>query len=310
MAYYSGQASRLQELVNTVVNHCVTEGWSWNNVVLSKNSGFFTLSVQNVGVGQTTQNVVRLCAGTGSSGTVLDNIAPIGHAIGTAIHDTTYGMTKFPIQYNLHINENHDEVYLICKYDQNFYMWLAWGANASVDGTQAPWTAGSFGVPSVGRYQTYYSRWPMIVIYEYGSSNNVDSTTAGFFWNTVYPALSNPKTYTSCLYSQGAWQTSISSVIPNQPLVQRSVSNFFNESILLPILPSIQVGSSKVQILTAIKNARYIRMSNYEPEQIINLGYEKWKVYPFYQKNSSLKDGGTYINHTGTFGWAIRYDGP
>ena len=68
--------------------------------------------------------------------------------------------------------------------------------------------------------------------------------------------------------------------------------------------------SNKVSILAKIENARYLRIDNLQPEQILTFGAEKWMVFPFHKKNSSVRDGGTSIDHSGTFGWAIRYDGP
>ncbi len=58
------------------------------------------------------------------------------------------------------------------------------------------------------------------------------------------------------------------------------------------------------------ENAKFIRINNYEPEQLIVLGNDKWMVFPFYKKNSESLGGTGISDHTGTFGWVIRYDGP
>jgi hypothetical protein len=33
-------------------------------------------------------------------------------------------------------------------------------------------------------------------------------------------------------------------------------------------------------------------------------------IFPWYRKYSATRDGGTNIDHTGTFGWAIKYEPP
>lgn len=303
MAYYSGQASSYQEIINIVVNHCTNEGWSWNDPVLSKGDAFISLQVANVGAYSDTQNLIRLVGGFGTTGSTLLNPSPIGFAIGTAVGNSSNGMTQFPIQYSLHINSSN-EVYLICRYSVDFFMWFAWGET---------FVGGSFGVPASGRYANRHSRWPMVVMTAAsGGGGNQDGPSCAFFWNTNYPALSQPKNYTCCIKHDQVWQTSVNAIQQAAPLVARQPSNFFDEAILLPIRPSRIVAENKTQILAEIQHARYLRIDHYEPEQIIALGHERWKVYPFYRKNTQQRNGGAAggADHTGTFGWAIRYDGP
>ena len=61
---------------------------------------------------------------------------------------------------------------------------------------------------------------------------------------------------------------------------------------------------------TDLAHCRFLRIDNYQPGDIIPLGPDRWKVAPWYRKNTAQRDGGSNIQHTGTFGWAIRYDGP
>jgi len=59
-----------------------------------------------------------------------------------------------------------------------------------------------------------------------------------------------------------------------------------------------------------LQNARTLRVDNYDPGQIITLGDDQWRIYPFYRKNADQRDGTTSSggDHSGTMGWAIRYD--
>lgn len=101
--------------------------------------------------------------------------------------------------------------------------------------------------------------------------------------------------------------------VPAAPHLSRSPSAWNQESPLLPIQCTLVRASSKVSLVADIRNARYLRVDNHSPEQIIELGPDRWKIYPFYRKNTSARDGSVApvgTDHTGTFGWAIRYDGP
>lgn len=71
-------------------------------------------------------------------------------------------------------------------------------------------------------------------------------------------------------------------------------------------------GSSKQALVMQPKNSRFLNIANYEPGQIITLGADKWKVYPFAKKNASgmTSEGQYYTADSGRHGWAIRYDGP
>ena len=300
MAYYSGQAASYQEIINAVVEHLQSEGWAWDGVILSKESVFVSLQLANVGIDTLNQNVIRLVGGEGLNGTSLLNPSPIGNAIGTFVGNSSYGMTSFPIEYNLHISDL--EVYLVCNYNIDYFMWLAFGPG---------WIGGTFGVPASGRYQYDHTRWPPVSIWSTGGgAGNSDSPSAAFFWNTNYPSLITPKNYTGCILLNSVWYTGVNAIQGLAPLMNRQPNNWNKESIFLQIQPIRIDGSSKSQILKTIQAARYIRLDNLEPKQIIQMGSEKWRVYPFYRKNASRRDGGDDQDHTGTFGWAIRYDGP
>ncbi len=95
-----------------------------------------------------------------------------------------------------------------------------------------------------------------------------------------------------------------------QPLISRQPSAFSSEAIFLPIQIAVPRASNKTSIVADVKNARYLRIDNYEPGQILTLGNDKWMVFPFHRKNITARNGGDYIDHTGTFGWVIRYEGP
>ena len=135
------------------------------------------------------------------------------------------------------------------------------------------------------------------------------------FWNAgTWQANSGYNSYvydtelgwapTATIYNDG------SSIAYKVPLISRAASAWSSETILIPISCFKVQASSKVSLICDLQDSRYIRLNNYEPGQIITLGNDRWVVYPFYKKNTATPDGGVGIDHSGTFGWAIRYDGP
>ena len=90
--------------------------------------------------------------------------------------------------------------------------------------------------------------------------------------------------------------------------------NLYNSAnVLLPIKPVAVRSSGGVTIIANPKNARYLRIDNVSPGEVISFGADKWKCYPFFKKDIAQRDGVpgiTGASHSGTFGYAVRYDGP
>ena len=95
-------------------------------------------------------------------------------------------------------------------------------------------------------------------------------------------------------------------------LLQQLPNLYNSANVLLPIKPVALRSSGGVTIIANPKNARYLRIDNVVPGEIITFGAEQWKCYPFYRKDSNARNGvpwATGATHSGTFGYAIRYTG-
>lgn len=309
MAYYSGQASSYPELLNVLTSACVAEGWTWADGILSKGGIFVKLTISTGdGAG------IVATGGTGKAGTALLNASPIEPRLGR--HNQSAPIVTFPLNYMLHVFGDTPEVFLMINFDIDRYHYLAFGAQASPEiclwivatagkSYSLQYSAGSLDFtisPTVGLEQML---------------NYSKSTSCGPFWCTrggVNNDLAKTAVYSAV---DAAWLVSadlnvyVNAIDAVQPLIR--INQLWNsESILLPIQIVQNRLSNKKSIIGNIKRARYIRIDNYEPGQIITLGSVKWKIYPFYRKNIAQRDGGGTggADHTGTFGWAIGYDGP
>lgn len=297
MAYYSGTATSYSDLLNALVNACVAEGWLWSDSILSKDNVYVQLNQVTYGI--------ALRGGNGKSGTSLLNASTVRPCFGN------FGATQqpsFPVSYNIFIFEN--EVYFIVKFNLTNYYYCAFGKSDIELPESGLWLCAN------SNYNTTEVNNPRLI---YLSSTNAGNNNAQSFVSPVLPFWS--RNYGSYSIYQNStiltglsgqlWAGSPPAAVGLElfPLLDRQPSNWSGESIFLPINIYQPMPENKSSLVCQFRNARLVRIDNYEPEQIVTFGNEKWKIFPFYKKNSSERGGGSAINHTGTFGWAIRYDG-
>ncbi|MEN3968223.1 hypothetical protein [Acinetobacter sp. BWR-L5] len=291
MAYYNGQASSYQELLNALVGACTQpdNAWIWSNGVLHKSDLFIGFSISTNGI---------ICqGGTGLVNGILQGTTGVTPRLGRF---STSLFPLFPCNYHIFIFE--DEVYLIAKFDSDFY-YLAFGKSTLIS-NGGLWVSASTGA-------------------DVGTNTGLSISTssgAGYWATACAPFWGTYNNGGNCLNSiilhnldGGKWSNysiTASVLYSILPLHRLMPSTFFSDAILLPYSVTLVRPQDKRSIVCEFQNARFTRVDNFESEQIINLGSERWMIFPFYRKNIDVRDGGSNINHSGTLGWAIRYDGP
>lgn len=318
MAFYSGTAASYDALLAALTSACVEQGWTWADGILSKGAAFVKL--------WTNADGILLQGGTGKTGTTLNGASPHTPRLGR-IHATLGTQPAWPMSYSLHIGSSPDEVYLIARHNVDCFYWLAFGVSTVPGLSGTGLWLGAVACPSP---ETYTSGSASGGIRINASGSGTDTyfsglgSSAALFWKThnIAPAKSQNTVHT--LLDGVAWADQptgggptalykLQAVACADPHIARSPSAWNSEAILLPIQAYQTRTSAKMSLVVDLANARYVRMDNYLPEQIITLGADRWKLYPFYRKNADRRDGqsvGGMIDDTGTFGWAIRYDGP
>lgn len=318
MAFYSGTASSYTDLLNALTAACTANGYTFTSGILNKGSVHVRPYV-STSTSLTQGPGLIIQGGTSASGGSLVNPSPCQSRIGSFGGGASLvPEPTFPLDYNIFLFNNPDEVYLVIKYQLNRFMWLAFGMS-TIPGA-ALWISGSLGL----RYYTSINAIDNAINITATSGGNVSAyfmpVSSGFMWNT-FRLASVPEIPPETIYLDldsigwSATQTDTvaghtTAVYSTYPLLSRSPSLWSSTAVLHPIHVTALRASKNRSLVADIRHARYVRIDNYEPEQIITLGAEKWKVFPFHKKNSSVRDGGNSIDHTGTFGWAIRYDGP
>ena len=312
MPFYTGSASSFSDLRTALFNACVAEGWTLSTDVLTKGSA--AVKIENNTTSVTIKDLgLVLQGGTSATGATLVNPSPVTPRMGRA--STATIQPTFPMEYYIHIFDSPDEVYLVAKSNVDYYYWLSFGLS-DVPGLSSTglWLSANAN-PRVGPGSS-----PGYAIGV--SSGGINQYSGGFFWEDGQSAASSAQ-------NQNTIASGLDSVIWSSDTASSGANSKFGinglaASTLLSVQPNAWNSEStlvraqvfqwrdanKCSMVADIKNARYVRIDNYSPEQIITLGSDQWRVYPYYRKNLSARDGGTGIEHTGTFGFAIRYDGP
>ena len=319
MAYITGSAASFADLQTAIQNACTANGWTLSSGILSKNGCFFQL------VAGTSGGYVQLqlFGGTGQSGTTLTGQPPSNY--GAKICSNNGNVIAFPINYEIHLFTNPDEVYCIINYNSDFYQQLSFGKSdvPGIGGTGA-WFSGAKRSDQTLTDAAYGNKlfmgigWPDTVTmypYEgYGCGLFFDGSSSqggNYFCSFVHTGL-NATPWRSG-NSGGAELTGYRSAGMQVSNLLQQLPNLYNSAnVLLPIKPVALRSSGGVTIIANPKNARYLRIDNVVPGEIITFGAEQWKCYPFYRKDSTVRNGvgwPTGATHSGTFGYAIRYTG-
>lgn len=98
--------------------------------------------------------------------------------------------------------------------------------------------------------------------------------------------------------------------------IQKYNPNVFNgQTVLTPFQLFLQNTDGHYMSIGHVGHLRFVRMTNYNPGDVIELGADRWKLFPWHVKNAAYPDGkqaaysdGNYS--TGLLGVAVLYDGP
>lgn len=308
MAYYSGTASSLADLRTALLTHAQADGWTLTGDVLSKAGVYFQITVD--------ANNIK-CLGCESA--ALANPAP-----GVVMMGKVYGRSGYPTRLisfpcNYEVFGFAQELYLVVNYDVDTYQWMAFG-KSSVPGLpgQGGWCGSVVGSAWAGDFDggTSFSTDLISIAPDSGGAGGLTYTSGALFWSTLHTHRPARNAWVNHGLDGSGWAYDTEN--PPTPIGIRWLSPLMaiqptawnSESVLLPLRAYVERPSYKSSLVADLANARHVRIDNLSPGDILTLGPDKWKVFPWYRKDSSARNGGTNVNHTGTFGWAIRYEGP
>lgn len=304
--YYTGSVVSFQELHTAMVNGCTQHGWVWDGAILSKAGAFLRLYVSTT---EASSEGAGLLAemGTGRSGNTITGasgcIPRLGRPAGSL------EAVIWPATYHLFVFDDPNEVFLVLQFNVNRHYFLAFGTSALNAGawisasSRRGWTSGTSGGFALSAS---------------GGGTTTGNISSGLpFWKSVF--VSTPASHLETVRSQldgiewGGLTSAtgvgfLNGVLATSPMNQRLPSNWNQAAVLLPINVYQKRADNYWSLALSMQNARYLRIDYYEPAQIITLGHERWMVFPGYRKDLVNRDGiASGGDHTGTMGWAIRY---
>lgn len=329
MAFVTGSAANQTELLTALRSACTANGYTLTGEVLHKGN-VFVRTFNSATAGE--DSAFNVMMGTGQSGGTLSG----AFQYGVNPNRATVFRCSYPVTYDIHIHG--DEVFMVWWDASERYFWIAFGQsnpyNATPAAGSALWCGGTASTAYTINSGTYYTpnRWICMSATEGGTSTGVTLETQqccapALFWHTRNPTVRgfSNTIYTdidgNALGGRGTVTDStddyvVTGIRQLAPLLARQPNAWNGESLLLPIQCYTPAASSKHELDISVRHARYFRLNNVDPRTVLTIGAEKWKVYPWYKLDranpNSSNDTASMnaVNHTGTFGWAVRYDGP
>jgi hypothetical protein len=310
MAYIASTASSMADLQTAIETEAVARGWSLSSGILSKSGCFFKLESR-----ESASSYIAVYGGTGQTTTTLDDQAQDGAAISATAGNTF----SFPLAYEIHAFDDVDEIYCVVNYDTNYYQTIAFGISdvPGIGGTGA-WLTGSYAASRAVSSSPNGIAYMSVSEASCGLQPSTVNAIMGPLWS-VNAGSNNASFVHTGLDSTGWKQNSSATTLGNTfgmpycTALLTSLPNLSNQSSpLIPVKAIQRRNSAGATIVASPKHARYLRIDNIDSGGIITLGADEWKCYPIFRKDSSQRDGvpfTTGATHTGTFGFAIRYQG-
>ncbi|MCP8465187.1 hypothetical protein NK553_14640 [Pseudomonas sp. ZM23] len=297
MSYSTGSAADLAGLRQSLFDACTADGWTLTGEILSKGTMFLRVQIVS--------GYLTFLGGTGQSAGALTGAAGAVSRIGLFAGQALV----FPVKYEIFTFAA--EVYLVVNYNVSCYQWAAFG-RTTVQGV--PGTGMWFGA------SVHADNAINIGMLHNGGSGSTNYCIPALFYRdrsfgTWGAGLVECKVHhglDSLNWSDGVNTANpgASAIDALYPLLGMLPNAWNSEAILLPIRVFLPRPSNKLSLVADIEHARYTRVDNYTPGDIITLGADRWKVFPWYLKNAAARTGGANVTHSGTFGWAVRYEGP
>jgi hypothetical protein len=328
MPYATGTATSMSSLLTALRSACTSNGWTLAGNVLYKNGCYAEIFAGPAFSTATADMHLRIRAGNGIDGAnALTDPAPEYSSIGYLYSANTTGASiiawDWPVTYHVHMHG--DEVHMFVNFfaGQKWHF-MAFGRSPAPGSVgTGNWHTATISRNSSGGFLIYGGNEGIFQVDGNGSSAGWGG---GYFWgrNSTFQVLTSSYMHGAFIESTGlprwniglgaAWSTyaegAISASVCAMPLMAYSPNAWNSQSILLPIQIANLRLSSKISLIGELAHARFCRNDFIDPGAVITLGADRWKVYPMWEKNTSVRDGVVRGTHSGTLAIAVRYDGP
>jgi hypothetical protein len=309
MAYQTGTVTSTADLASVITNFAVANGWTLNSGVLSKGDAYIRLQVIS-------GSEIRIDAARNGNFSAPD-ISPRY----SRIFNTTWPSTA---TYHIFAFSNPDTVWCTINFDVIKFQHIGFGMIEKY-GT---WGGGQWFHAQHTQEST--SRDGNVTSYIDGNVDPVYSlnmsTECALFWGARSGGtyLDNEPSKIQCDLRGNVWEpppstTDVHVFMPQivTPIHKTNPNAFNGQTVLTPFIPFLKGGDGYFMSLGHIGHLRFAKLANYDPGDVITIGPDRWKVFPWYIKDTTKPDGekspatwSPYLPSTGILGVAVRYDGP
>jgi hypothetical protein len=309
MAYQTGTVTSTSDLASVITNFAVANGWTLNSGVLSKAGAYIRLQVISV-------SELRIDAARNGNFSTPD-ISPLY----SRIFNTTWPSTA---TYHIVAFSNPDTVWCTINFDVIKFQHIGFGTIEKY-GT---WNGGQWF--HAQHTQESGSKDGNVTSYIDGDVvplNSMITTECALFWggrmnDNVVTFRDNGPSKIQCDLRGNVWEPPPSTT-GNQiympqivtPIHKTNPNAFNGQTVLTPFTPFLKGGDGYFMPIGRIGHLRFVKLANYDPGDVITIGSDKWKVFPWYIKDTTKPDGertptSSATQSTGILGVAVRYDGP
>lgn len=312
MAYYTGTVNSFADLKAVIEGAAVDTGWTLISGILSKYGHFIQLATGTNGG----YPFLSINAATGQSGGDLSGQV----AAGAKMYSSKNMVLAWPGEYFIHAFDR--EFYCFLKSNVDLYQTLTFGVS---DMPGIGGTGGWYGSMAwINRNQnSSQNRDHILNFYTQNQEIAVGAIyleNQGYlsspFWATKVSAGTDRISEINIGLESNGWVFSGNRGISAVAGLLTAAPSLLNSGhILLPVKNIVtRIGGGVTNVLQH-EHLRWIRNDLIDNEEIIEYGMDRWKCYPVLRKNLNERNGNTAsisggFTHSGTYGYAVRYDGP
>lgn len=312
MPYSTGTAATPTALKSAIESFAAANGWTLAGGVLSEGICHVKLTAQDTAV-TTTDGVSVLQLKIEGANNSAFSSGVCGRAAKVMVPPASW-----PVTYFLQAHSSPANIFCIVKFGGNIYLHLAFGTITKHGSTiiGGNWFSASHNA-------NYYTiAWtPEESGYTWNGAQYGYSPGALFWYPHILSLASNGGEPSSMLHYEmdsrlwwehaGALEGMASAPGFLKPLHLNQPNAWNGQAILLPLLLFVPRASTMITLTGEVPHCRATRIDNYNPEDVLIIGLDKWKVFPWYKKTTrTVWQNATGLNDSGGHGLAIKYDGP
>ncbi|MDC0003809.1 hypothetical protein OAE19_05355 [Porticoccaceae bacterium] len=336
MPFQTGVVASFAALKTEMLSFFTANGWTQETDIIKRNGVFAKITTGTTP--SDGDNYIRLEGGKGSDGSgnlvaKHDGPGPFNNNSGQMSASFGLGAANamvFPITYNFQLFSSPvDEFWCFIQFNGDRCQHMGFGninksASFSGGGFYSSMTAE---VNSTQQQMYNWSSFNLLSNEGYGNNQNVGSRSAiemipfhgargidsnVFAGSVVHAEVGGSEWFSSHKVTNSAPYPLSESMVAGhretgamQKVSESTVNGMPN---LIPFNLRVRGYDNNLQTIGSLENIRFSQIGLMNFGQVESDGTDRWKFYPLYKKDASASVGG--VNHTGTMGLAVRYDGP